>query len=121
VFVYVGALHGIFAGVRRVLRSGGRFVFSVEEIQPGEEGATQVAAPEGTGLTAPASGERSDKPSLKRPGVLLRSTMRYAHSESYVRDQAQQAGFGLLELQRSTLRHHQGQPVVGLCVLLELQ
>ena len=70
---------------------------------------------------APASGERSGKPSLKRPGVLLRSTMRYAHSESYVLDQAQQAGFVLLELQRSTLRHHQGQPVVGLCVLLELQ
>lgn len=36
VFVYVGALDEVFAGVARVLRPGGLFVFSVEEADAGE-------------------------------------------------------------------------------------
>ena len=35
VFVYIGALEAVFAGVARVLLPGGEFVFSVEEADPG--------------------------------------------------------------------------------------
>lgn len=37
VFVYVGALDGLFAGVARVLDSGGLFLFSVEEADDGRD------------------------------------------------------------------------------------
>lgn len=37
VFIYVGALDGVFAGVRRVLAEGGRFVFTVEAAERGIE------------------------------------------------------------------------------------
>jgi predicted TPR repeat methyltransferase len=50
--------------------------------------------------------------------VRLLSSLRYAHSESYVRRLAQTHGFRVRELFTAALRHDQGQPVAGLYVLL---
>jgi predicted TPR repeat methyltransferase len=104
VFIYIGALHTVFAAVRRVLRQGGQFVFSVEEI-----GSAEVK-PESASSTAQTT----------PPGVLLRTSMRYAHTEGYLHEIAKQHGFSALALQRGPLRLHQGQPVAGLFMLLGL-
>lgn len=90
VFIYVGALDTAFAAVRRVLASGGCFAFSVEECAHDA-----------------ASG-----------GLTLRPSLRYAHSETYVRQRAAAHGWALQQLQRAPLREDQQRPVPGLYVLL---
>jgi predicted TPR repeat methyltransferase len=92
VFIYVGALREVFAGVARVLRPGGLFAFSVEEAL-GEEGA------EG--------------------GFALRSSLRYAHREDYLRALAAEHGFVLRGLARHALREDQRRPVPGLFIYLQ--
>ncbi|MBI5718898.1 MAG: tetratricopeptide repeat protein [Burkholderiales bacterium] len=88
VFVYVGDLEAVFAGVARVLEAGGLFAFSVEE--------------------ADAGVERFE----------LRASSRYAHAEGYLRRLAAAHGFEWRALTRTTLRHEQRQPIGGLLVLL---
>ncbi len=51
--------------------------------------------------------------------VRLLPSLRYAHSESYVRRLAQSHGFKLRDLFKAPLRHDQSQPVMGLYVFLE--
>jgi predicted TPR repeat methyltransferase len=91
VFVYIGDLAPVYAGVRRVLAAGGLFGFSVEE--------------------AGAGTERFE----------LRASSRYAHSERYVRALAREHGFEVRALTRTTLRHEQRRPIGGLLVLLARQ
>ncbi len=43
----------------------------------------------------------------------LRQSLRYAHSESYLRDLAQRNGLRMLRLHAQALRQDQGQPVAG--------
>lgn len=88
VFVYIGDLAPVFAGVARVLMPGGLFAFSVEE------------AGDGT--------ERYE----------LRPSSRYAHREAYLRQLAAGHGFDVRSLTRATLRHEQRVPIGGLLVLL---
>ncbi len=88
VFVYIGDLEPVFAGVARVLDAGGLFAFSVEEAAAG------VARFE------------------------LRASSRYAHTESYLRQLAAAHGLELRALERTTLRHEQRQPIGGMLVLL---
>jgi len=87
VFIYVGALDAVFAGVRRVLAPGGLFAFSVEPAASGHE-------------------------------LQLLPSLRYAHSESYVRWQAVSHGMDVLAVDRAPLREDQGRPVPGLYVYL---
>jgi predicted TPR repeat methyltransferase len=88
VFVYIGELEPVFAGVARVLAAGGLFAFSVEE--------------------AGAGVERYE----------LRPSSRYAHREAYLRELAGAHGFDVRTLARATLRHEQRVPIGGLLVLL---
>jgi predicted TPR repeat methyltransferase len=81
VFIYVGALEGVFSGVARVMPAGGVFCFSVEESEADFE---------------------------------LRPSLRYAHSERYLRALAQQHGFDWMALERGPVREDQRQPVAGL-------
>jgi predicted TPR repeat methyltransferase len=81
VFIYVGALEGVFAGVARVTEAGGVFCFSVEESAADLE---------------------------------LRTSLRYAHSEQYLRSLARQQGFEWLALERGPVREDQRQPIAGL-------
>lgn len=50
-------------------------------------------------------------------GFVLRDSRRYAHSESYLRDQLSAAGFRILSLDHGTIRQDRGQPIPGLMVV----
>ena len=96
VFVYLGALEPVFEGVMRVLEPGGVFAFSVEAADgEGEEPAD----------AAPGPG----------PGYVLRSTLRYAHTERYLRTLAQAHGLQVCATRRHALRQDHGATIVGLC------
>lgn len=84
VFMYVGALDGVFAAIARMLSPDNLFAFSVEE-------------------------HNGD-------GFALRDSRRYAHSETYVRDQLTAAGLRLMSLYRETIRQDRGEPIIGLIV-----
>ena len=84
VFIYVGALEKVFAGLARVLDAGGLFCFSVE------------AAP-----------QDSQAP-------VLRPSLRYAHSLRYVRKLAGEWGFELTTTAEHPIRKDQGTPIPGL-------
>lgn len=88
VFIYIGELDPVFAGVRRVLHPGGTFAFSVE-----------------------AADGRVD--------YELRTSLRYAHSERYVRALAQRHGFAVAAIEPHVIREDQGRPVEGLLVCLQ--
>ncbi|MDF2463097.1 MAG: hypothetical protein K0Q43_1332 [Ramlibacter sp.] len=83
VFIYVGALEPVFAGVARVMEPGGVFCFSVE------------SAPEGHEL-------------------VLRDSLRYAHSRSYIEKLAAQFGFGVSTVSQHPIREDQRVPIPGL-------
>ncbi|HTP74007.1 MAG TPA: tetratricopeptide repeat protein [Burkholderiaceae bacterium] len=75
VLTYVGALGAMFAGVARVLEPAGLFAF-----------ATEVADDDGDAE------------------VVLRASLRYAHSRAYLERLARAHGFALLRLQRRPFR-----------------
>lgn len=83
-FIYVGRLEGVFAGVRRVLEPGGLFCFSVEHLDD-------------------AAGDCTLQPSL-----------RYAHSAAYLRRLAADQGFAIAALKERPLRRDERAPVRGL-------
>jgi predicted TPR repeat methyltransferase len=89
VFIYIGELGPVFAGVARVMEAGGVFCFSIEEPQPGEG------------------------------DVVLRPSLRYAHAEAYLRRLAAAHGFSVQDLQRAPVREDQGQAIAGLYMWLE--
>lgn len=49
--------------------------------------------------------------------LILRDSLRYAHSEAYVRRVAAEASLAILDLRRATLRYDRGAPIEGLVVL----
>jgi predicted TPR repeat methyltransferase len=49
----------------------------------------------------------------------LRTSLRYAHSERYVRQLAQNNGFDVIDIVRSPIREDQRQPIDGLLVYLQ--
>ena len=101
VFVYLGALEPVFEGVMRVLEPGGVFAFSVEAADAGEGADGPDPAAE-----AAAAG----------PGYVLRTTLRYAHTERYLRTLARSHGLRMCATQRHALRQDHGATIVGLCV-----
>lgn len=86
VFVYLGDLDDVFQECRRVVRGGGRFVFSVE--------------------------------AMEGDGIELRPSLRYAHSESYLRRLAGQHRFRWESSTSATLRLDNGVPIKGDIVML---
>lgn len=95
VFIYVGELDGIFAGVRRCLEADGRFVFTVELLADSEAAATQC-----------------------NEAPVLQPSLRYAHPEGYLRTLAQRHGFVVDALTVAPIRYEQGCPVPGAYVHL---
>jgi predicted TPR repeat methyltransferase len=77
VFTYVGELDAVFAGVARVLDAGGLFGFSVEAAD--DDGAD----------------------------IVLRGSLRYAHTRRYLEALAQRHGFAVLGLARKPFREDQ--------------
>lgn len=88
VFIYLGELEAVFAGVRRVLEPGGLFGFSVEP--------------------APEPG----------PPYRLLPSLRYAQSPGYLHALAQRHGFTVRHEAQGLLRRDQRDPVQGLFVFL---
>jgi predicted TPR repeat methyltransferase len=87
VFIYVGALDGVFAALARRMPAGGSFCFTVEE-------------------------------SAQQP-LELRPTLRYAHSEGYVREQARRHGLRIVHAERRPVRQEQQESIAGLFVWTE--
>jgi predicted TPR repeat methyltransferase len=127
VFVYLGALEPVFGGVRRVLEPGGVFCFSVEAWD-GQTGPQTGAPGEGSRLrphqtscdAAPAKVSGLANAEDHAAGYLLRPTLRYAHTEAYVRSLAQAGGFKVCATRRHALRQDHGATVQGLCAWLRL-
>jgi predicted TPR repeat methyltransferase len=86
VFIYVGALEGVFRELGRLVPARGTFCFTVEEA--GED-------------------------------FVLRNSLRYAHSEAYLRRLAAANGFAVTKLERQQVREEQRQPIAGLFAWME--
>jgi predicted TPR repeat methyltransferase len=84
VFIYVGELTPVFAALERIVEPGGVFAFSAEAATPG---AT---------------------------GVELRPSLRYAHSEPYLRRLAAEHGFEVASVHAAPIRSDQRETVDGL-------
>lgn len=85
VFIYLGALDAVFAGVARILASGGVFAFSAEPL---------------------AGGTAQD--------WALQPSLRYAHAPAYLERLAAAHGFVDCHWQRAPLREERGRVVDGL-------
>lgn len=95
VFVYIGKLDEIFSEVKRLLRPGGIFEFSVETPDPS-----------------------SDKEGTQQE-YKLHNTGRYIHSVGYIKRLAADNGFLIQESEETPLRMELGKPVNGLIALLK--
>ncbi|HYP70525.1 MAG TPA: tetratricopeptide repeat protein [Variovorax sp.] len=89
VFIYVGDLAAVFAGVQRVTLPGGLFCFSLEVAQQD-----------------------------KGVEFELQPTLRFAHSESYARRMAAEHGFEVVRMLYTPLRRDQRNAIDGLFVFL---
>jgi predicted TPR repeat methyltransferase len=90
VFIYLGRLDDIVSEVRRLLRAGGFFLFSVEAM------------------------ETTDSNDLKdAPEFRLNHSVRYAHSVNYLEKLAAAHDFSYLNLVSIPVRLEQGNPVTG--------
>jgi len=87
VFIYLGNLAPVFAGVSRVLLPGGVFAFTVEEGQA-------------------------------EAGYDLLPTLRYAHSQRYLRALAQAQALRVARCERAPLRQGHGEAITGLVMHL---
>lgn len=92
VLMYLGDLIAVFAIVPHLLKAGGLFAFSVEDAE-----------------AAPANNSAD--------GFLLRPSLRYAHSEAYVRSLCETAGIEVLDMARATIRKDGAQDVAGILFL----
>ena len=91
VFIYLGDLAPLFEGVRRVMEPGGIFCFSAE-------------------VARPDAGDFELLPSL-----------RYAHSEAYIRRVAEQHGFDVASVVQGAIREDQRQAITGMYAYLRLR
>ncbi|GAA4333884.1 tetratricopeptide repeat protein [Variovorax defluvii] len=89
VFIYVGDLDPVFAALEAVMEPGGLFCFSAECA------------------------------SSERPDFELLPSLRYAHSERYLRALAERRGFDWLRLVRAPIREDQRSSIPGLYVYLQ--
>jgi predicted TPR repeat methyltransferase len=96
VLCYFAALDEMLHAVFSRLRPGGRFIFSLEELLPNQDG------------TIPGNGNWASG----RLG-------RHAHSARYVTTIAAAQGYHCLTLDHASLRYEAGGPVAGLLVVLE--
>jgi predicted TPR repeat methyltransferase len=103
VFCYFGDLTAVFAQIARLLRPGGRFIFSVEEM------SADAAAVNDNDELAPADSTRGAV-----AGFTLLEHGRYAHSASYVEHVLARAELASVAMRPAVLRFERGAPVQGL-------
>ena len=95
VFNYVGELQPIFAASRAAMQPGGTLCFTVEWLNR---------------QSAKSAGSAAD--------FQLLPSLRYAHSEAYVRRAAEASGLAVDEIVPAPIREDQGVPIAGLLVFL---
>lgn len=91
VFAYIGDLSRIFRALRKRMASRGLVAFTVEKAVHGEEGAD----------------------------FTLRESLRFAHSETYLRRLAAENGLAVIASEEAALRKDRGADILGLAMLLE--
>ncbi|KAA0699427.1 methyltransferase domain-containing protein [Neorhizobium sp. P12A] len=74
--------------------------------------ADELALPEAVFAFSVEDGGEGD-------GVQLRDSLRYAHSETYVRTLCDRHGFDVVELARTTIRKDGGKPISGILFLTQ--
>ena len=94
VFIYIGALDGLFAAIAAMQAKGGLFSFSVESLTAAEE------------ATTPA-------------GYRLQSTGRYAHGSDCIGRLATDFGYTVLVADQIEVRNQGGAPTPGMLYVLE--
>ncbi len=92
VFNYVGELAAIFAASREALKPGGALCFTVELLAPKEASCDA--------------------------DLQLRTSLRYAHSEAYLRRAAADCGLAVDEMVHAPMREDQGVEIAGLLVFM---
>ena len=96
---YFGALEKVVVNAARALRSGGHFVFTLEETK---ETTAQA--------TSHATGAQQHQPYQLHPHG------RYSHTEAYARQVLEQAGLSVVEVRQEVLRTELDTPVAGLTI-----
>ncbi len=94
VLMYLGNLEGVFEIVDGLLSERGLFAFSVEDLEAG------------------SSVEKASDSDFT-----LRPSLRFAHSEAYIRRLAEDKGFALKDIRRTAIRDDGGKPVFGILFL----
>ena len=84
--VYIGDLERLFAGARRALARDGLFAFSIELAPSGDDG----------------------------PPFALQPSLRYTHSDRYIRELAARHGFAVVRSVQATLREDRREAVEGI-------
>ena len=96
---YFGALEDVVVNAAGALRSGGHFVFTLEETT---EATTQAMSD--------ATQAQHHQPYRLHPHG------RYSHSEAYARQALERAGLSVVEVRREVLRTESDMPVAGLAI-----
>lgn len=91
VLMYLGDLVTVFDIVPTLLKAGGLFAFSVEDSE--------------------ADGNTAEQ------GFILRPSLRYAHSETYVRSLCKTAGLEVLDIAHATIRKDGANDIAGILFL----
>jgi predicted TPR repeat methyltransferase len=91
-FIYIGDLGPVMAGVHRVLQPGGRFIFSIER----------------------------DDMADAALGFRLRPSLRYAHAPAVLAQRAAQAGLRVERVLPVVLREEEGRPIDGAVLVLRV-
>lgn len=92
VFIYVGALEGVFSASAQALEPGGLFAFSIETWG----GEAEAGA-----------------------GYVLRPTARYAHTAEYIGELVRDNGFEILLAEDTIIRKGQEGPIPGILFVLK--
>ena len=71
-------------------------------------------------LMAPAGVLTFNAETHDNEGIILRDTLRYAHSAPYVRATLEAAGFSVVSLDSASTRHEKGIAVPGLVVVAQV-
>jgi predicted TPR repeat methyltransferase len=87
VLMYLGSLETVFPLVEALLAADGLFAFSVEDAGEGED------------------------------GFLLRDSLRYAHSEAYIRALLAHHGLDFISAEKTAIRMDAGKPIHGILFL----
>lgn len=113
-FIYVGALGKMFATIWRILRAGGLFAFSTEDL----DSSAVISTPTCTRPEEVVWDGHEPVGAVAGWGVRLSRSVRYAHSPSYIDLLAGKYGFAVINAERHVLRTEEGLPIMGYMYLL---